>query len=98
MALVVCPAPSQVQLCLRWEVRISGSILPEAQHFMVLEITTQPQLRCFRELMSLFLWKLWLIYASLTNFLIMGRALESGLLLLLGVEIIVLFLLIKQLF
>ena len=48
--------------------------------------------------MSLFLWKLWLIYASLTNFLIMGRALESGLLLLLGVEIIVLFLLIKQLF
>ena len=38
------------------------------------------------------------MYASLTNFLIMGRALESGLLLLLGVKMIVLFLLIKQLF
>ena len=31
---------------------MSGSILPEAQHFKVLEINTQPQLRCFRELME----------------------------------------------
>lgn len=52
MALVVCLAPSQVQLCLHWEIRMSGSILPEAQHFKVLEINTQPQLRCFREFME----------------------------------------------
>lgn len=52
-------------------IRESVSLLPEAQHFTVLKMTTQPWLRlfprtdvCLQRNLCL-LWKLWLIYPSL---------------------------------
>lgn len=58
--------------------------MPGAQHFTVLKMTASPWLRlfprtddvCFLRNLSL-LRKLWLIYSSLSTFLVMGGALAT---------------------